>query len=174
VPSYESLPFPVTYTPFYCEENAFLLSKSLLEHLDDAPSCPVNGLYVVFISNKTKTVPLWRQRASKTSGHEPIVWDYHVIVVSTSTSTSSTSTVVYDLDTTLNCPLPFESYVTATFRPDVSLRPNFHQFFRLVPAPYFLSHFASDRSHMVCISYFASPPCLFPSSSSSSSSSSSF
>ena len=56
--------------------------------------------------------------------------------------------LVFDLDSDLPFPTYFHKYVTETFRTDAILNPEYHRFFRVVPAPLFLQNFASDRRHM--------------------------
>jgi len=55
---------------------------------------------------------------------------------------------VFDLDSDLPFPTFFHKYVTETFRTDNILNPEYHRFFRVVPAAQFLHKFASDRRHM--------------------------
>ena len=56
--------------------------------------------------------------------------------------------LVFDLDSDLPFPTYFHKYVTETFRTDAILNPEYHRFFRVIPASLFLQTFASDRRHM--------------------------
>ena len=73
-----------------------------------------------------------------------MIWDYHVIFV----YKPDERCLVFDLDSDLPFPTFFHKYVTETFRTDAILNPEYHRFFRVVPASVFLSTFASDRRHM--------------------------
>ncbi|KAM9188223.1 protein N-terminal glutamine amidohydrolase-like isoform 3-T3 [Mergus octosetaceus] len=55
---------------------------------------------------------------------------------------------IYDLDTVLPFPCPFDTYSTEAFRLDDSLHPEFHRKIRMIRADLYLETFASDRSHM--------------------------
>ena len=55
---------------------------------------------------------------------------------------------MFDLDSDLPFPTFFHKYVTETFRTDAILNPEYHRFFRVVPAGRFLQTFASDRRNM--------------------------
>lgn len=57
-----------TYTACYCEENVYLLITQLRE-----AGARLGDLFVVFVSNPSKQVPLWRQRAG--GPHGLVVWD---------------------------------------------------------------------------------------------------
>ena len=63
------------YTKCYCEENVWKLCERLGQESFDSAA------YAVFISNEGQTVPLWCQSASKDPENQPVVWDYHVILV---------------------------------------------------------------------------------------------
>ncbi|XP_046985525.1 protein N-terminal glutamine amidohydrolase [Schistocerca americana] len=127
------------YTPSYCEENVWHLCHAVSNHHPKE----LQHCYVVFVSNDHRTVPLWRQKA----GHEEeklVIWDYHVLFL----YTPDDRCLVYDLDSELPFPTYFHKYVTETFRTDHILKPDYFRYFRVVPAPVFLQHFASDRRHM--------------------------
>ncbi|UYV62268.1 WDYHV1 [Cordylochernes scorpioides] len=75
--------------------------------------------------------------------YERSCWqDYHVILV----YHSPQEALVYDLDTELSFPSPLSHYCRAALRNN--LKPQFHRWFRVIPAEVFLSTFASDRSRM--------------------------
>ncbi|KAF8094403.1 hypothetical protein N665_0364s0024 [Sinapis alba] len=132
------------HTPYYCEENVYLLCKTLCENgvADETGS----DLFVVFISNEKKQVPLWHQKAS-TRADGIVLWDYHVICVQRKKESDS-EPLVWDLDSTLPFPSLLASYVTETIQPSFQLFAEFQRFFRVVHAPLFFKHFASDRRHM--------------------------
>ncbi|VAH06966.1 unnamed protein product [Triticum turgidum subsp. durum] len=67
-----------THTPYYCEENVYLLCKELIRAGLADPAG--NDLYAVFISNEEKKIPLWYQKASRTNDGF-VLWDYHVICI---------------------------------------------------------------------------------------------
>ncbi|CAL9236517.1 unnamed protein product [Arabidopsis halleri] len=132
------------HTPYYCEENVYLLCKKLCENgVADATD---SDLFVVFISNEKKQVPLWHQKASSRADGV-VLWDYHVICVQRK-KVSDSEPLVWDLDSTLPFPSPLASYVTETIQPSFQLFADYQRFFRIVHAPLFFKHFASDRRHM--------------------------
>ncbi|XP_039911147.1 protein N-terminal glutamine amidohydrolase isoform X3 [Hirundo rustica] len=88
-------------------------------------------------------IPLWKQKSGH--GDEPVVWDYHVILLHVS---GGEQNFIYDLDTVLPFPCPFDVYSVEAFRLDDSLRPEFHRKIRMIRADLYLKTFASDRSHM--------------------------
>lgn len=138
-----------TYTKYYCEENIWHLVKKLTEALVPASSQQPTKVFVVFVSNEDRRVPLWHQSAAKDSCSGLVIWDYHVISIVEGYRGSSGSTV-FDLDTRLPFPCPFDRYSAETFRTDGQLlRPEFFRKFRVVPAEDYLQTFASDRSHMM-------------------------
>ena len=92
---------------------------------------------------KFQVVPLWRQRAGRDE-EKLVIWDYHVIFI----SKPDERCLVFDLDSDLPFPTYFHKYVTETFRTDAILNPEYHRFFRVIPAQEFLQTFASDRRHM--------------------------
>ncbi|XP_058687207.1 protein N-terminal glutamine amidohydrolase isoform X2 [Poecile atricapillus] len=125
-----------TYTSCYCEENVW----KLCDYIRSQDRHPLEEFYAVFISNDRRMIPLWKQKSGH--GDEPVVWDYHVILLHV---TSGEQNFIYDLDTVLPFPCPFDVYSVEAFRLDDSLRPEFH---RMIRADLYLKTFASDRSHM--------------------------
>ncbi|MQL86158.1 hypothetical protein Taro_018686 [Colocasia esculenta] len=134
-----------TYTPCYCEENIYFLCKQL--SLFGIAESEGHDLFVVFISNEEKQVPLWHQKASKRVDGL-VVWDYHVICIQSRRREGDIHPIVWDLDSTLPFPLPLNRYMAETFQPLLSsyFMPN--RYFRVIHAPIFLRCFASDRTHM--------------------------
>ncbi|MBA0786936.1 hypothetical protein Gotri_025535 [Gossypium trilobum] len=90
-------------------------------------------------------IPLWHQKASHRADGV-ILWDYHVICVQR--KKDGGTHLVWDLDSSLPFPCPLATYVSETIRPSFQLFSEFQRFFRVVHAPLFLRHFASDRRHM--------------------------
>ncbi|KAK8943249.1 Protein N-terminal glutamine amidohydrolase [Platanthera zijinensis] len=111
-----------THTPFYCEENVYLLCKKLsMLGLADPSAL---DLFVVFISNEDKKLfKTGNQKRDK----ESLIWD---------------------LDSSLSFPLPLGKYVSETFRQQLLLKSTFRRILRVIHAPIFLRHFASNRTHM--------------------------
>ncbi|KAK3135629.1 hypothetical protein QOZ80_5BG0421450 [Eleusine coracana subsp. coracana] len=134
-----------THTPCYCEENVYLLCKELIRTGVADPGG--NDLFVVFISNERKQVPLWHQKASN-SDDGFICWDYHVICIQSRRSKGEVSDLVWDLDSDLPFPSPFVQYVSNAIRPLSFGDSVYRRLFRVIHAPLFLRSFASDRSHM--------------------------
>ncbi|XP_058687214.1 protein N-terminal glutamine amidohydrolase isoform X8 [Poecile atricapillus] len=111
-----------TYTSCYCEENVW----KLCDYIRSQDRHPLEEFYAVFISNDRRM-------------------DYHVILLHV---TSGEQNFIYDLDTVLPFPCPFDVYSVEAFRLDDSLRPEFHRKIRMIRADLYLKTFASDRSHM--------------------------
>ncbi|KEG12744.1 putative DREV methyltransferase [Trypanosoma grayi] len=137
----------VPYASHYCEENVYKLTEKLYADC----GLPGDDVFVVFVSNTSKQVPIWMQRLSGGDADNPVVWDYHVFAF-VATAITTTTTIhngwVYDSDTLLPYPCPAKQYVLESFRPQVLLRDKYQQMFRVVPGRMFLAHFSSDRSHM--------------------------
>ncbi|KAJ4706402.1 Protein N-terminal glutamine amidohydrolase [Melia azedarach] len=148
------------HTPFYCEENVYLLCKKLMASGTAEPDG--SDLFVVFISNEKKQIPLWHQKASHRADGV-ILWDYHVICIQRKKDGDS-PVVVWDLDSSLPFPSPLAPYVIETIRPSFHLFSEYQRFFRIVHAPIFLRCFASDRRHMKDASgeWIAQPPAYEP------------
>ncbi|XP_050564408.1 protein N-terminal glutamine amidohydrolase isoform X2 [Cygnus atratus] len=127
------------YTGCYCEENVW----KLCDYIRGQGEYPLEEFYAVFISNERRMIPLWKQKSGH--GDEPVVWDYHVILLHVS---SGELNFIYDLDTVLPFPCPFDVYSMEAFRLDDSLHPEFHRKIRMIRADLYLKTFASDRSHM--------------------------
>ncbi|KAM9737365.1 protein N-terminal glutamine amidohydrolase [Menidia menidia] len=127
------------YTSCYCEENVW----KLCEYVRAERTAPLEQLFVVFISNDNRMVPLWKQKSGR--GGQPVIWDYHVILIQIDPQSDS---LVYDLDSELSFPCSLQLYATQALRSDRSIKPEYHRKLRVVPADSFLLNFASDRSHM--------------------------
>lgn len=129
-----------SYAACYCEENVW----KICHHLKQNSAQELDKVWAVFISNKKRVVPLWKQKAGRDE-EKLVIWDYHVIALY---RPEEARTLVYDLDSELPFPTYFHKYVTETFRTDAILNPEYHRIFRVVPASTFLTHFSSDRRHM--------------------------
>ncbi|KAL7194382.1 hypothetical protein ACSBR1_034735 [Camellia fascicularis] len=110
------------HTPFYCEENVYLLCKKL--YTSGVADAEGSDLFVVFISNEKKQVPLWHQKASQRADGV-VLWDYHVICIQRKKVDSSP--LVWDLDSSLPFPSPLASYVSETIRPSFQLFSEFQR-----------------------------------------------
>uniref|UniRef100_A0A3Q1FJZ7 Protein N-terminal glutamine amidohydrolase n=1 Tax=Acanthochromis polyacanthus TaxID=80966 RepID=A0A3Q1FJZ7_9TELE len=106
-------------------------------------TAPLEQLFVVFISNDNRMVPLWKQKSGH--GDQPVIWDYHVVLLQAELQSEA---LIYDLDTELPFPCSLKLYSAEAFRSDRHIRPEYHRKLRVVPADSFLLNFASDRSHM--------------------------
>ena len=105
--SRETLKQEGQYTPCYCEENIYHLIKTL--HIKE--QIPLEELQVIFVSNAEKRVPFWHQSSShRTDGL--VIWDYHVFLVQPSAA------LLWDLDTSLPCPVNLHLYIRQALRPD--------------------------------------------------------
>ncbi|KDQ59505.1 hypothetical protein JAAARDRAFT_127313 [Jaapia argillacea MUCL 33604] len=170
------LPLDAVYTPFYCEENIYLLAQSFLE---SNVVISVWEPFVVFISNTTKSVALWNQKAAEVDGL--VVWDYHVVLVLRPRPPKiqedaqedelivAPTTWIYDFDSQADLPCQYEEYFSQTFPFGNEFSPKYHSLFRIVPAQVVLEQFASDRSHMLRpatsadeSSEYLSPPPPYP------------
>lgn len=164
--SYPAMPTDAAYASCYCEENVYLLAAQFAT-LARQPQLQRWSAYAVFISNQTRTVALWSQRAAR-EPNAPVVWDYHVVLAlrpdrsvaagahegggampKRGGSEKGRRTMVYDADCALGAPLSWDDYVCATFALGDGLPPEYHSLFRVVPADIFLAEFVSDRSHML-------------------------
>lgn len=159
-------------SPCYCEENAWrLVYRHLHLNKDNDTSWRYN---VVFISNKLRCCPMYRQRAAPNRPSEYVCWDYHVIVLrtriipSSSPDAAATKTEVLDIDTWLTpYPCPFEEYIHNTFPyyagSNHHVKEQYLPLFRVIHATDYLKHFYSDRSHMFKDGkWSASPPNYKP------------
>ena len=124
------------YCAYYCEENIWQLCQQPL--FQKAPA------FVAFISNPQKSCALWHQRAAH-NPQAPMVWDYHVIML---VEDEVRGWLVWDLDTTLDCPVEAEIWFQRSFAIGHIIPKAFQPQFRLLTAEKYLHHFSSDRSHM--------------------------
>lgn len=123
------------YAAFWCEENVWqLCGHEAFAGLER---------YAVIVSSRCGRVATWMQRAAPRP-EWPVLWDYHVVLLVRAAS----AWVIWDLDSTLGCPVAAEGWLACSFLP---LRPEHLEFapvFRVVAADEYRSTFSSDRSHM--------------------------
>ncbi len=141
---------PPLYCPSYCEENIW--------HLCQSPRFESQPTWVVFISNAEGCCPLWQQRAG--APDEPVLWDYHVILLSLLEPGAPHPWGVWDLDSRLPSPTPLSSYLQETCRGGTDLPEPLRPQFRVLSRQDYLHHFASDRAHMLSPhgDYLSPPP----------------
>lgn len=123
------------YTPFFCEENIWHLTRSLISHCINE-----SDLNILFISNKRKKIALSNQLAG--AQEKTVVWDYHVVLL----ANIEKSCLVFDFDTRLPFPDNIEHYFLHTL-PD-KINDKYASQFRLIPSSAYLKSFHSDRAHM--------------------------
>ncbi|XP_043363321.1 protein N-terminal glutamine amidohydrolase isoform X3 [Dermochelys coriacea] len=115
------------------------------------PACDQKGDRPAFSRSETKTKRTLRSRSSK---------DYHVILLHVS---SGDQNFIYDLDTVLPFPCPFDTYTEEAFKSDDIILPGFRRKIRLIRADLYLKTFASDRSHMKDANgHWQKPPPSYP------------
>ncbi|XP_021090132.1 protein N-terminal glutamine amidohydrolase isoform X2 [Mesocricetus auratus] len=142
------------YSSCYCEENIWKLCEYIKTH----DQYPLEECSAVFISNEKKMVPIWKQQARP--GNGPVIWDYHVVLLHVPSEGQS---FIYDLDSILPFPCPFDIYVEDALKSDDDIHPQFRRKFRVVRADSYLKNFASDRSHMKDSSgNWREPPPAYP------------
>lgn len=129
----------LVYTSCYCEENIYKFCERLKDLKVD-----LSNYFAVFISNKSKCVPVW---CSKSSPNGVLMWDYHVILLFMDRKNVK-ACKFYDFDSNLEFPCAMMKYFEKTFQPNADLKVNYKQEFRLVQATQYLQAFYSDRMHM--------------------------
>ena len=92
------------------------------------------------------------------SPSEPIIWDYHVVLL----EESPEGWLVWDLDTTLNIPVPVFLYLTRTFPVLPEDLQEFSPRFRVVEAEDYYRLLRTDRRHMRSGEGWFSPPPPWP------------
>jgi len=124
---------PFTPTPYYCEENIWMLLKS--------GALTGTEVYAVFVSNLRKAVTCCHQKSIQ--GNGVVVWDYHVAAL----ECTMHEWKLWDFNTNLGVPCPAQVWLASTFN-NGSVLPAFSPQFRLVTKNDYLEYFNSDRSHM--------------------------
>ena len=109
------------YASHYFEENIYILSKQQQQHYYLSVD-----YHVIFITNKSRSIPIWCQRSS-VSPDTPVVWDYHVVLLAKHVSSQGTSSLIYDYDSTLSNPIDAEEYLLTALRCDTQLHPQYNQ-----------------------------------------------
>lgn len=143
-----SPPSGYLYQAYYCEENIWQLCRH--------PSLRDHEKLVVFLSNPTRTLAMWGQRAAPAK--QLIVWDYHVILLARAETTPSW--MVFDLDTLWGFPVQASAYFADSFAGVSSWPKQYQPMFRVIPSVAYVETFRSDRSHMLSHSgeYLQPPP----------------
>ena len=119
------------YQPFWCEENIW--------HLAADPTPGSGSRRVLLVTGAGGNVACWHQRAAD-DPLAPVLWDYHVVLL--------VDDAVWDLDTTLGCPLPSARWLAETFPYQDRIPAEFRPRFALVEATAYRSDFTTDRAHM--------------------------
>uniref|UniRef100_H2YYH5 Protein N-terminal glutamine amidohydrolase n=1 Tax=Ciona savignyi TaxID=51511 RepID=H2YYH5_CIOSA len=144
------------YTKCYCEENIW----KACDYVRTSKPESLDRLFVVFISNKSRSVPIWEQTSSK-SVDGFVLWDYHVVLLCK--GQDGGKNLIYDLDSKLPFPCDMTKYCELSFCPHISLKEEYKQCFKVVAGLQFLDKFASDRSHMKTEDgIWMSPPPDYP------------
>lgn len=141
------------YQAYFCEENVwqfaneYLKTNSKATQPDGAMSVD-SKCFVLFFINAPKQVTLMNQRAFGADGVG--IWDYHVVFF------DSAQSQIFDFDTVLPFPADAKMYFEETF-PEIhfssaevlqSLEMTPARI-RVIPADQYVTHFSSDRSHML-------------------------
>ena len=74
------LMFQCSYAACYCEENVYKICEAMVAHHSGGGEAELGKASVVFVSNKKRVVPLWRQKAGRDE-EKLVIWDYHVILI---------------------------------------------------------------------------------------------
>lgn len=128
-----------------------LVSKLASENYD------LHTLFVIFLTSKSRRTHIWCQKHGGVG--VPCIWDYHVVLMATIPGGS----LVYDFDSTLTFPVPVDIYLTEALKTPFEMNNDDYPIFRVIPAEFFMEHFASDRSHMRCgIDDWLVPPPSWP------------
>ena len=125
------------YAALFCEENIWqLLKKLTIQGLSS------EKLWVLFITNPLRKVPLLNQQAAPFN--KVIIWDYHVILL----ADINHQPLIFDFDTCLPFVTPLQNYIQHTFINPDDLPKELMVYVRKIPAKSYLEKFYSDRSHM--------------------------
>ncbi len=119
------------YVYCFCEENVHRLMQAI--------HCSWSDCVAIFVSNRQKTVHF------KCHGHGGVVWDYHVVCACRK---DNEEWLVFDASAeTLNFPEKLSVWLEKCF--SKSIKASLQPMFRVVAADEFLTHFSSDRRHMI-------------------------
>lgn len=127
------------YCAYFCEENVWHLCRDEGVTSGGAP-VPLERRRVVFVSNASRIVPMWHQRAGRGG---VVYWDYHVVLL----AEDEAGWCVWDLDCDLGMPLPLSTWLAESFPGELAA--DAAPRFRVVDAARYLEVFSSDRSHML-------------------------
>jgi protein N-terminal glutamine amidohydrolase len=144
----------IRYTPLFCEENIWWLARSMLEEGVDPAD-----LSVLYLSNARQSILLANQSAAAEG--RLVIWDYHVVLRARLEDVE----YIFDPDTRLDFPEPLASYLSQTFPTQAELPEGMRTWVRSIPAASYLSHFRSDRRHMlgkVPLSAYPDYPIIMP------------
>ena len=118
------------YTSCFCEENIWNFTRLIKElttssnyeeleitikqsfhvkSIDEVfrySSLDLENMYVIFISNKEKKVPIWNQR-SGSDNSRVAVWDYHVVALYKGQKFSSSTSIAIVTASKTNCAADF-------------------------------------------------------------------
>jgi len=138
------------YSSQYCEENIYHLAARKI-----TIGSSHSKYFVVFVTSKSRHTPLWYQK--KCYGDKPVLWDYHVFLFS---CYEALSPQIYDMDSTMPCPVSAIEYMKYAIRYDMHMKDEYEQYFRVIPAHLYVEYFSSDRCHMKDSlgGWVASPP----------------
>nr|AAP06335.1 similar to GenBank Accession Number AY060439 CG8253 gene product in Drosophila melanogaster [Schistosoma japonicum] len=100
--------------------------------------------YVIFVSNMNKSVGLFAQIKGDSQMDHFVIWDYHVFIIYNTMS----GYLVYDFDSLLPFPSPFDYYFAHGLRQNDILPERLRRFYRVIHGTDYVNHFSSDRSHM--------------------------
>jgi len=133
------------YTANFCEENIWQLGQRLI-----TLGYTSQTLRVLMLSNAERHIALYQQQQQPSPG-QPIIWDYHVLLLATDTQ------LIYDFDSRLPFPVSAERYFQETLMS--TTQANWWVWIRAIPLVKYLAHFTSDRSHMLTST---TPPNIWP------------
>ena len=68
-----------SYAACYCEENVYKICQAIRDSREGGQE-ELAKAWVVFVSNKKRVVPLWRQKAGKDE-EKLVIWDYHAVLI---------------------------------------------------------------------------------------------
>lgn len=126
------------YCPYYCEENIWRLCAHAMVADSDRR--------VLFISNESRRVAMWGQKAAR-DPKLPIAWDYHVVLLLRRAAPPS-PWEVWDLDAEEPGPRPALRWLSESFDGVGLLPPIYAPRFRMISCAEYRRHFRSDRRHM--------------------------
>lgn len=133
---------PIPYCPYYCEENAWRLLA--------ATALVAGPAEALLIANRSGRVACWEQRAADPG--EPVLWDYHVVVVEYPgpdlAGSEAVRPRVWDPDCRHRPVLDAATWLAVTFLAPSTVRPRYVPRFRPVARERWVRELATNRSHM--------------------------